>query len=372
MEKVSVCKTSENHVIHRYRALATDPENCFPLSMSESPQTPTAGTVKTDFSVIRQHAEAYLDAINQFIEDQVSDFEPEIRDLIEYCLVKGGKRIRPVLVFFSGYQALETPNPDLVKLGAVIELVHMATLVHDDILDQAAIRHGRPSVVEKYGSAVAVLLGDALFSHALRLAAEFPTVEVCREVATSTRTVCAGEIHQTFQRGDIKTSLVDYYRSIEMKTAELFRVACYLGAKIGGYDLDFADACAVYGNALGTAYQIFDDYADLFSTEDRMGKTLNTDLMKGKYTLPLILLFESMPEADVKKLVQELNDSENIPVNKLETLMENCQIKGKVMQHFNQQIEVGETALANFDSLPATQRLRELLAFVSAQIGVLT
>lgn len=339
--------------------------------MCNSPQNPTAGNVATDFSVIRQHAESYLNSINTFIAEQVVDFEPEIQDLIQYCLVEGGKRIRPVLVFFSGYQESETPHPDLVKLGAVIELVHMATLVHDDILDQATIRHGRPSVVEKFGPAVAVLLGDAVFSHALRLAAEFPTVEVCREVATSTRTVCAGEIHQTFQRGDLKTTLADYYRSIEMKTAELFRVACYLGAKIGGYELDFAEACAEYGNALGTAYQIFDDYADIFSTEDRMGKTLNTDILKGKYTLPLILLFEAMAGGEREKLVEELNNSENVPVNKLETLMQNYEIKGKVMQHFNQQIEVGETALSPFENLPATQRLRELLRFVSAQIGVL-
>jgi octaprenyl-diphosphate synthase len=340
--------------------------------MSETSQPQATGSVATDFSVIRRNAGPYLDAINQYIESQVKEFEPEIQDLIDYCLVKGGKRIRPVLVFFSGYQKGGALNFDLVKLGAVIELVHMATLVHDDILDQAAIRHGRPSVCEKYGPAIAVLLGDALFSHALRLAAEFPTVEVCREVATSTRTVCAGEIHQTFLRGDVNTDLKDYYRSIEMKTAELFRVACYLGAKIGGYGEDFANACAVFGNSLGTAYQIFDDYADIFSTEDRMGKTLHTDLLKGKYTLPLILLFETMSEKEVKNLIRELNVTENVPVESLESLMNHNQIKGKIMQHFNRQIEVGETALYGFEDLPPTERLRELLGFVRAQIGVLT
>lgn len=339
--------------------------------MSDVSKPADKGSVATDFSVVRNHAENYLNAINEFIEGQVQDFEPEIQDLIDYCLIKGGKRIRPVLVFFSGYQKDGVYTEDLVKLGAVIELVHMATLVHDDILDQASIRHGRPSVCDKYGSAVAVLLGDAMFSHALRLAAEFPTVEVCREVATSTRTVCAGEIHQTFQRGDEKTTLKDYYRSIEMKTAELFRVACYLGAKIGGYEDKFADACAIFGNALGTAYQIFDDYADIFSTEDRMGKTLNTDLEKGKYTLPIILLLEALSGEEKEKLIQELNGSESIPVNKLESLMEDYQIKGKVMQHFNDQIKVGETALAGFEEHPATDRLRDLLAFVSVQIGVL-
>lgn len=339
--------------------------------MSETSQTQPKGSVAKDFSAIRDHAGPYLDAINRFIEEQVGEFEPEIRDLIDYCLVKGGKRIRPVLVFFSGYRENGKWDHDLVKLGAVIELVHMATLVHDDILDQAAIRHGRPSVCEKYGSAVAVLLGDALFSHALRLAAEFPTVEVCREVAASTRTVCAGEIHQTFLRGDVHTDLKSYYRSIEMKTAELFRVACYLGAKIGGYGDKFADVCAIFGNSLGTAYQIFDDYADIISTEARMGKTLHTDLLKGKYTLPLILLFDALPEKEVENLVQQLNGTENIPVQLLESLMDHHKIKGKVMQHFNRQIEVGSNALEEFRELPPTERLRELLEFVRAQISVL-
>jgi octaprenyl-diphosphate synthase len=331
----------------------------------------TKPTIEVDFETIRKDAAEYLEAINQYIADQVAEFEPEIQDLVDYCLVKGGKRIRPVLVFFSGFNDGEPAPKDLVKLGAVIELVHMATLVHDDILDQATIRHGRPSVVDKYGSAVTVLLGDALFSHALRLAAEFPTVEVCREVATSTRTVCAGEIHQTFQRGDFKTSIEDYYRSIEMKTAELFRVSCYLGAKIGGYSEEFANASAVFGNHLGTAYQIFDDYADIFSTEERMGKTLNTDLEKGKFTLPMILLFQQLPKETLDKFVSEMNNSGKLPVEEIESLMENYQIKSKVIAHFGDQIKAGESVLEGFEELPASRRLKNLMGFVNAQIGLL-
>ncbi|MCG8525923.1 MAG: polyprenyl synthetase family protein [Opitutales bacterium] len=338
--------------------------------MSENPQDDKPSTLATDFSVIKAHAGDYLEAVNEYIGEQRKAFEPEIRDLVHYCLEKGGKRIRPVLVYFSGYREGE-PDPALVKLGTVIELVHTATLVHDDIIDDASVRHGRDSVMEKYGSSVAVLLGDALFSHALRLAAEFPTVEVCREVAASTRTVCTGEIHQSFRRGDEKMDLASYYRCIEMKTAELFRVACHLGAAIGGYSREFINASGAYGYHLGTAYQIFDDYADIFSTEERMGKTLNTDILKGKFTLPIILLLESLNSTEKEKFLEELNNSEEVPVDTIATLMRTHEIKGKVMDHFNQQIQRGSDVLNPFGDLPATLRLRELLSFVSAQIELL-
>jgi len=338
--------------------------------MSETRPKPE-GTLAADFSRIQAHADAYLQAVNQFILDQSEAFEPEIREMVHYCLEKGGKRIRPVLVYFAGFRE-GSVDPDLVKLGAVIELVHTGTLVHDDILDQASVRHGRSSVSEKYGASVAVLLGDALFSHALQLAAEFPTVEVCREVAASTRTVCAGEIHQSFRRGDADIDLQTYYRCIEMKTAELFRVACYLGAKIVGYSHEFADATARFGHHLGTAYQIFDDFADLFSSEERMGKTLNTDLEKGKYTLPLILLLESIETDDERKQLQkELNNFESMPVDKLENLMNTHAIKTKVMSHFERQIEHAEQVIAPHSDLPAVPRLRDLLDFVSVQIDLL-
>jgi octaprenyl-diphosphate synthase len=351
--------------------LASFDNICLLTHMSQSQQPGDPESLASDFSSIMRHAESFLQAINRFIDGQVEAFEPEIREPIAYCLAKGGKRIRPVLVHAAGHRE-SAPVEDLIKIGAIIELVHMATLVHDDILDGASVRHGRPSVCAQYGSGVAVLLGDALFSHALRLAAEFPTAEICREVATSTRTVCAGEIHQTFQRGNSRMDLADYYRCIEMKTAELFRVACFLGAKVSGHDAAFCKSAAVFGNALGTAYQLFDDYADLFSTESRMGKTLNTDLEKGKFTLPMLLLLEAMPQPEREKWLQDLNGDLAAAVQHVEKAMQRFPVKTQFMEHFERQIEVARHALDGHRHLPAASRLEDLLRFVDAQIRLLT
>ncbi len=327
---------------------------------------------RIDFSEILVHATEYVQNINAFLQDQVQSFEPEIQELIEYCLVKGGKRIRPLLVYFSGVSEDEAAMEDLVKLGAIIELVHMATLVHDDILDDASVRHKRESVYAKYGASVAVLLGDALFSHALKLAAEFPTVDICREVAASTRTVCAGEIHQTFERGEVELSLEKYYRAIEMKTAELFRVSCFLGAKLGGYPADYTKAVGQFGYHLGTAYQIFDDYADITGDEDRFGKTLNTDLLRGKYTLPMLLLFEAIEVDTRQKILDQLNIDKYVPVKEITELMSFYEIKGKVIEHFERQTSAAEQLLVPHEDKMPTARLRDILHFVSEQIRVLT
>src|SRR5690606_26504005 len=158
------------------------------------------------------------------------------------------------------------------------ETVHLATLVHDDIMDEAEIRRNRATVARKYSNATAVLLGDALFSHAVFLATQFPTNEVCRCVAESTRKVCTGEILQTLQRGDPELSMETYLRVIDLKTAELFRAACHLGARLAGFDDDYVEASGAFGRHLGIAYQIYDDLTDLFGSQDKIGKTLGTDI----------------------------------------------------------------------------------------------
>jgi octaprenyl-diphosphate synthase len=157
-----------------------------------------------------------------------------------------------------------------------------------------------------------------------------------------------------------------------MKTAELFRVACFLGARIGGYPEDFCKASASFGNALGTAYQIFDDYADLFGMEQTMGKTLQTDLGKGKFTLPLILLLEVLSQEEGDFLLQKLNQPGTQQVEFIERLMEQHGIKSMVMTHFEQQLELAAAALDPYQHQPAGSRLQLLLDFVSAQMLLLT
>lgn len=226
--------------------------------------------------------------------------------MVDYCIDTSGKRIRPALVFLSGWQGEGTVKPDLVRVAAVVELVHLATLVHDDIMDEADVRRNRRTAAREYGATAAVLLGDALFAHALHLATQFPTTEICAAVSESTRRVCAGEIVQTLRRGSTSITHAEYQRIVELKTAELFRVSCFLGAKLAGFPQGYVEAASHFGRHLGIAYQIYDDLVDFFGEETRIGKTLGTDLASGKLTLPLLALLERLPAAAAAELRSEI------------------------------------------------------------------
>jgi octaprenyl-diphosphate synthase len=226
--------------------------------------------------------------------------------MVEYCVDTSGKRIRPALVFLSGWRGPGLVQSELVRVAAVVELVHLATLVHDDIMDEADVRRSRRTAAREYGATAAVLLGDALFAHALHLAAQFPTPEICAAVSDSTRRVCAGEIVQTLRRGSVNISRADYQRIVDLKTAELFRVSCFLGARLAGFPAAYVDAASRFGRHLGIAYQIYDDLVDFFGEEQRIGKTLGTDFASGKLTLPLLTLIDRLPADEAALLASEI------------------------------------------------------------------
>ena len=269
--------------------------------MSQASQTPILGESKL-LSGLFQMLDPHLSTLDSFLLRQVSSFEEEIREYVEYCIDTGGKRVRPSLIFFSGWQGEGVVDQKLVKLAAVIETIHLATLVHDDIMDEADIRRSRLTVAKKDGNATAVLLGDALFSHAVYLATQFPTSEVSEKVAIAMRNVCTGEILQTMQRGDPDIDLATYRRVIDLKTAELFSIACFLGARLAERDQPYVEAAGNFGRHLGIAYQIYDDLTDLIGSEEKIGKTLGTDIATGKATLPVILLRDRLPPAEATLL----------------------------------------------------------------------
>lgn len=266
-----------------------------------------SSTNPQDFSLVFARLRPHMEALNVFLRGQLAAFEPEIREMADYCIDTSGKRIRPALVFLSGWQGEGAqPSSDLVRVAAVVELVHLATLVHDDIMDEADLRRSRRTASKQFGPEAAVLLGDALFAHALHLASQFPTTEICHAVSDSTRKVCAGEIVQTLRRGTTNITREDYFRVIDLKTAELFRVSCFLGSRLGGFSPEFVKASSSFGRHLGIAYQIYDDLADFFGQEKRIGKTLGTDLQSGKVTLPLLALLDRLQADDRALLVDEI------------------------------------------------------------------
>lgn len=311
---------------------------------------------------------AHQAALDAFLREQLAEFEPEIRDLAAYSLEASGKRLRPALVFLSGWQGAGAPSADLVWVAAVVEMVHLATLVHDDIMDGAEVRRNRPTVARRYGSAAAVLLGDALFAHALHLTTQFPTTAVCAAVSVAMRRVCAGEIVQTLRRGSLRVDRADYTRIVDLKTAELFRVSCQLGAEVAGHPAGFVAAASHFGRHLGIGYQIYDDLVDFFGEETRIGKTLGTDLTSGKLTLPLLVLRERLEPADQERLADELAGRRSPDLATRLEQMRRLGVFARVAGEVAVELAAARAALAPWQQLAPAPRLGELADLLEAQV----
>jgi octaprenyl-diphosphate synthase len=253
--------------------------------------------------------EPFLERVAEQLMAQADEFEPQIVAYAQYALTAQGKQLRPVLVGLSGEAAGGLNNSHLT-VAVIIEMVHLATLVHDDIIDEAELRRGKPSLAANWGTEVSVLLGDCLLAHALKLAASFPTPEICREVAAATNTVCAGEILQTCSRGHFNVSRADYFKMVAMKTGELFALSCDLGARLSQATPARRESLRQYGMALGTAYQLYDDCLDILGSESVAGKNLGTDLASGKMTLPMLIVRERAIPQDQNQLRQRLENWE--------------------------------------------------------------
>lgn len=260
-----------------------------------------------------------LAEVDAYISAQARAFDPGVEGYVAYVCEISGKRIRPALTLLAGGAAHPAgrTGDDHVKLGSIIELVHLATLIHDDIMDGADLRREMPTACAKWGASLSVLLGDCLFARALELAASFEDTTISRRVSAASGAVCQGEILQTQRRFDLGLSLPDYFRIIEMKTGELFAVACELGGRAAGADEALQGALREFGMKLGTAYQIYDDCLDLVGQEEAAGKTLGTDLAKGKLTLPMLNLIASATDAQREKLNRRLLQKAPIDVGAL-------------------------------------------------------
>jgi octaprenyl-diphosphate synthase len=333
------------------------------------------------FAPLRGH----LRLLDEFLAAQTGEFEPAVRELVAETFAHAGKRLRPALVFYAGWTDGE-PSPALVRAAAIVELVHLATLVHDDILDGALVRHNSPTVAARHGAHSAVLLGDALFAQALVLASQFPTTDVCRLVSAATRQVVSGEICQTFARGDARLPLEKYFRIIRLKTAELFEISCRLGAALGDtatggagstagaaagdYASPYADACALFGRHLGTGYQIFDDVADLAGDEAGIGKTLGTDFESGKFTLPALLYLRQLEPGAAAAFAARMEQRLVAPAE-LADLMTAAGIPAECARAFRAEIDAADAALAPFADRVSFARLHGLCDYVRASFDAL-
>jgi octaprenyl-diphosphate synthase len=250
-------------------------------------------------------------------------------------------------------------------------MVHLATLVHDDVVDEARVRRRRPTLAANWGNEASVLLGDCLFAHALQLAAAFPTTEVCRAVSAATKTVCSGEILQTLRRHKRQLDRAEYFKILEMKTAELFSLSCDLGAAVAGGSVSDRRALREYGRKLGTAYQVFDDCLDLFGMESSAGKSLGTDLAGGKLTLPVLVVMERAKADHREELTRAVEDWHPRRMAQLRLLLDRYEALNESKRVIHGLLAEARQSLSAVAASDHREALARLTAFVAKQTEAL-
>ncbi|MDR4497668.1 MAG: polyprenyl synthetase family protein [Candidatus Scalindua sp.] len=239
----------------------------------------------------------------------ISSQDKHLADLVLHISKIKGKRFRPALLLLSG-KCAGTFVPQHIDLAIVVELIHTATLVHDDIIDEAVVRRHVETINSKWGREISILFGDYLFSRAYTILSSLDSQIATLIVSQTINILCEGEIVQLLKRHNPDVTESEYLSIIERKTAALCAASCKLGAIFSGANKNLSEALTNYGLKLGIAFQIIDDCLDVIGNEDEVGKTLNTDIESGKLTLPLIRLVNVLPsnrKASVCKLIFQNN-----------------------------------------------------------------
>jgi octaprenyl-diphosphate synthase len=249
-----------------------------------------------------------LAAAEELLRLELASEDPFVDSLVKHAFRLGGKRLRPALVLLAAKATGEIAR-DHVVLAAVLEMIHTATLVHDDVLDEASLRRHRETINARNDNEASVLVGDFLFTHAFYLASSLETTFACQTIGRATNIVCAGELRQIHSRGNFALSEGEYLSIIEAKTAELCACCCRLGAHYAGATPPAIEGLDRFGRNLGIAFQIADDMLDLVGDELAMGKSLGTDLEKQKPTLPLIRLLAESSSSERAELLELLESN---------------------------------------------------------------
>lgn len=266
-----------------------------------SPPAAGGANLEAIYSPIRVE----LEKVDAILNNELQSDAPWIDELLEHSRLLGGKRMRPVFLLLSGASCGEL-TPGHHFMAAALEMVHLATLIHDDVLDRAETRRHEPTANSRWGNKVSVLLGDYLFTHAFHVASQADSVTVLRLLAAASNKVCAGEMRQDALIGNFEITQEEYFEVIADKTAELCSVGCYLGAHLAGASESVCVEFESFGRNLGVAFQIIDDVLDIVGHPLKVGKTLGTDIANRKLTLPLIHCLDNLSTSDKSRLLKVL------------------------------------------------------------------
>jgi octaprenyl-diphosphate synthase len=308
-----------------------------------------------------------MENLRAYLADEFKASEPYVHELLEHLSQFRGKQIRPACVFLAG-RCFGEIRPDHVRCAAVVELIHTATLVHDDLLDQADVRRRVETIHTRYGDRASILLGDIIYARGFVISTEVEGA--ARLLAECTREICIGEIMQVGNAGNLQLTLQEYEEIIHRKTAILYGLSCKLGALLSGASPEQAEAMERYGNRMGEAFQIIDDSLDLIGDAEVVGKSLGTDLGNGKLTLPVLMLRESLDQAGrdhLLDLLRACQDSENAETERqaIADLLAEHGIMDQVRDRARSVVQDALDSLrAAADPSPARKRLEDLAEYI--------
>jgi len=303
-------------------------------------------------------------AVDEVIQRRLSSDIVLINSVGQYIVGAGGKRIRPMLVLLFA-RALGHQGPQAHELAAIVEFIHTATLLHDDVVDESAMRRGRDTANARFGNPASVLVGDFLYSRAFQMMVSIGRLDILDILADATNVIAEGEVLQLMNMHDPDLSVEDYLRVIRFKTAKLFEASARLGATLAGANAGLQLSCASYGRAVGTAFQLIDDWLDYAGASESMGKNVGDDLREGKPTLPMLLAMER-GTADERATLR--NAIETGAIDRLEDVISIVRSTGALEATLDvAKVEV-ERALAAAAALPASDHKQGLLELASASL----
>ena len=305
------------------------------------------------YQQIRSVVEDDFKSVDKFIVDQLYSNVPLVENIGHYIVEAGGKRLRPLLVMLAA-KACKIDNQQHVSLASVIEFIHTATLLHDDVVDMSSLRRGRPTVNEHWNNPSSVLVGDFIYSRAFQILVTLGNMKIMEIIADTTNRIAEGEVLQLISKNNPNPTELNYMEVIQNKTAILFQAAGQCGAILSNASSDEELALKNFGMHLGTAYQLIDDVLDYAGDSDALGKNIGDDLAEGKPTLPLIYALEHGSEEQAGLIRQALADEE-LQEKKLNQVIEIVQDCGAL--DYARQLAKSESdqALACLDVLPPSE-----------------
>ncbi|WP_342766843.1 octaprenyl diphosphate synthase [Undibacterium pigrum] len=303
-----------------------------------------------------------MNEVNQVIRNKLHSEVALVNQIAEYIINAGGKRIRPVLVLLVA-NAFQYQGKHHHELAAIVEFIHTATLLHDDVVDESSMRRGRKTANALFGNAASVLVGDFLYSRAFQMMVSINSMQIMQILADATNVIAEGEVLQLLNMHDPDVTEERYLQVIRSKTAKLFEAAAEIGALIAGADQAEIEAAGEYGRSLGTAFQLIDDVLDYSGNADDIGKNVGDDLREGKPTLPLIYLMKN-GTAEERELVRAC--IENGDESKFDAILAAITQSGALAYTQNEAVKAADraaTAISGWQDNQYKQAMVKLCAF---------